>query len=114
MNNVIGDALAGEWNAIRHHGQHSASPQERPQENTMTTTRLSAARDAISAIADNPLIDAIAEAGIGKLMHPDEISGLVSLWREVEYGRMAVQAMTPPASFSAAPVPATQVQPQQL
>lgn len=78
----------------------------------MTTTRLGAARDAISAIADNPLIDAIAEAGIGLSLTPAQVQLVVALVRSIEHRPDVLTYTTPPPSFSAAPPPATQVQPQ--
>ena len=68
-------------------------PQEQPQETHMT--KLADARDAISALADNPLIDAITEAGIGKWMSAAEIQNLVSLYRDLENGRK-LRAAGPP------------------
>ena len=100
-----------------------------PQETRMT--RIADAKAAtdrasqlLASLAGNALAEAIADEGAGLSFGPPEITVVLNVIRAIEHGpggqlaaseqqRPAQQAMTPGVSFSAAPAPATQVQPQQ-
>ena len=114
MNNVIGDTLARDWNAIRHPGQHTT--QDQPQESRMS--RITDAKAAIdhaaqqlAGIGSNPLADAIADAALGKTFTPGDISLVLAMIRAIEHGPgLATPA---PAQDPQQQTAAQQLQPQQ-
>jgi hypothetical protein len=139
MNNEIGDKLWQEWQAIRHPGQHPENPQEQPQESHVTS-RIADARAAIdhaaqqlAAVPQNALADAIADEGAGLSFGAPEIALVLAVIHGIEHGPggqlVAAEGQRPAQqqpvagpipsfsvaipSFSVAPVPAVQVQPQQ-
>lgn len=123
----------GEWAHLRHPAQH-ANAQDHPQESRMPS-KFADAKDALdrvgamlAAVPQNQLAEAIVEAGVGQSFTPKDVQLALAMIRAIDqygpgtnqvltYGDPQQQAqkqtMTPPVSFSAAPVPATQVQPQQ-
>lgn len=115
MGDLFHEAEEAVFSHIPHHAQPAASPQE------TRMTKLADARAAIdhaaqqlAAVPQNALADAIADEGAGLSFGPPEISLVLAVIHGIEHGPGAqALTMTPQVSFSATPVPATQVQPQQ-
>jgi len=88
MRNSIGEALADEWKALRHHQDHPQTAQE-----TTVASRITEAKNAIdhaaqqlAGLTGNPLAEAIAEAGVGLAFQPDDVRLVLAMIRAIEHG----------------------------
>jgi hypothetical protein len=86
----------------RHHDQDGTPAPAATQENHMS--KLTEAATAIAAIADNKLVVALAEAGVGKLLAPGEITFVTGLIASFEHERASAPQQAVAAEPPAQPV----------